>query len=202
MECVLYAVGSPFVEEALEILGRLGWSVRGGVANVETDYRPVDLAPVVGAEEIPTDWLSLPAVLPLVTPGHRWSVEREAVGKGFRSFATVADPTASVASTATVGEGGFVCAGALVGARATLGRLVCVNKGVIVGHHAELADYAALGPGATLAATCRSARGRSSVRGPSSTTRSRSEQTRWSPRARSYDATCRPTRSSPGTRPS
>lgn len=150
MECVLYAVGSPFVEEALEILGRLGWSVRGGVANVETDYRPVDLAPVVGAEEIPTEWLSLPAVLPLVTPGHRWSVEREAVGKGFRSFATVADPTASVASTATVGEGGVVCAGALVGARATLGRLVCVNKGVIVGHHAELADYAALGPGATL----------------------------------------------------
>jgi sugar O-acyltransferase (sialic acid O-acetyltransferase NeuD family) len=146
----VYAVGSPFVEEALEILLRLDWRVRGGVANVATDYRPDGLATIVGPDEIPSDWLSLPAVVPLVTPGHRWRVEQEATRRGFRSFATIADPTASVPSTASLGEGTVVCAGALIGAASILGRSVCVNKGAIVGHHAELADYAALGPGATL----------------------------------------------------
>ena len=150
MDCVVYAVGSPFVEEVLEILRRLGWQARGGVANVETEYRPIDLAPIVGVAEIPPEWLSLPAVVPLVTPGYRWLAEQEAVERGFRSFATIADPTASVPSTASLGAGGVVCAGALIGARADLGRSVCLNKGAVVGHHAELADYAALGPAATL----------------------------------------------------
>ena len=150
MECVAYGVGSPFVEELLEIVRRLGWEVRGGVANIETDYRPVDLRPIVPGDEIPSDWLMLPATLPLVTPGFRWQVEQEAIGRGFRTFATAVDPTASVASTASLGEGTVICAGALVGARARLGRLACVNKGAIVGHHDELADYVTLGPGSTL----------------------------------------------------
>ena len=149
MECVLYGVGSPFVEEVLEALRRLEWDVRGGVANIQADYRP-DLEPIVGPDEIPPEWLELPAVLALVTPGHRWSIEREVLAKGFTSFATVVDPTASVASTAVLGEGSVVCAGSLLGACSTLGRLVCVNKGAIVGHHATLSDYAALGPGCTL----------------------------------------------------
>jgi hypothetical protein len=49
VECVAYGVGSPFVEELLEVVLRLGWDVRGGVANIETDYRPIDLEPIVSA---------------------------------------------------------------------------------------------------------------------------------------------------------
>jgi sugar O-acyltransferase (sialic acid O-acetyltransferase NeuD family) len=150
VECVAYGVGSPFVEELLEIVLRLGWDVRGGVANIETDYRPIDLASIVSGDEIPAGWLPLPAVVPLVTPGFRWQVEQEAIQRGFRAFATAVDPTASIASTSSLGEGTIICAGALVGARAVLGRLACVNKGAIVGHHDELADYVTLGPGATL----------------------------------------------------
>jgi sugar O-acyltransferase (sialic acid O-acetyltransferase NeuD family) len=150
VECVLYGIGSPFVEEVIELLRRLDWTVRGGVANMETDFRPERLTPIVGPGEIPPDWLSLPVALALVTPGHRWSVEREALVQGFGAFATVVDPTASVASSASLGEGGIVCPGVLVGACATLGRLACLNKGAIVGHHAELADYSSLGPGCTL----------------------------------------------------
>jgi sugar O-acyltransferase (sialic acid O-acetyltransferase NeuD family) len=150
VECVACGVGSPFVEELLEIVRRLGWDVRGGVANIETDYRPIDLEPIVSGGEIPPDWLSLPAVPPLVTPGFRWQVDQEAIRRGFQTFATAVDPTANVASTSSLGEGTIICAGALVGAQAGLGRLACLNKGVIVGHHDELADYATLGPGSTL----------------------------------------------------
>jgi sugar O-acyltransferase (sialic acid O-acetyltransferase NeuD family) len=150
VECVLYAVGSPFVEDVLEALSRLGWTVRGGVANVETDYRSAHLAPIVGPSEIPSDWFELPVVLPLVTPGHRRSVEREVLERGFRSFAAVVDPTAIVASTAAIGEGTIVVAGAVIGAEATIGRLASVNRAALVGHHATLSDYAALGPGCVL----------------------------------------------------
>jgi len=150
VECVLYGVGSPLVDEVLESLLRLDHIVRGGVANIETDYRPEGLAPIVGPNEIPADWPSLPVVLPFVTPGHRWTVEREALGRGFRSFLTIVDPSAGLASTAAVGEGSFVGAGALIGARSTIGRLVWVSRGSIVSHHAAFDDYAALGPGCNL----------------------------------------------------
>jgi sugar O-acyltransferase (sialic acid O-acetyltransferase NeuD family) len=150
VECVVYSVGSSVVEEMLDAVGGLGWDVRGGVANVETGYRPADLAPIVGPEAIPPDWLLLPVVVPLVTPGHRWHVAREAVERGFRSFAAVVDRTANVSPSAVVGDGSFVGVGAIVGARSRLGLLVWVSRGAIVSHHADLADYAALGPGCTV----------------------------------------------------
>ena len=166
MECVLYGVGSPFVEEVIEALRRLGWTARGGVANIETGFRPARLAPIVERAEIPPrDWLALPVVLPLVTPGHRWSLEQEALELGFRSFASVVDPTAIVASTATVGEGAIVVAGAVLGAESTLGRLVCVNKAAAIGHHVTLSDYSTRVPGALSVGASRLAGVPSSGRG-------------------------------------
>ena len=129
MECVLYGVGSPLVDEVVESLLRLDHVVRGGVANIETDYRPEGLAPIVGPDELPDDWLSLPVVLPFVTPGHRWTVEREALGRGFRSFLTIVDPSAGLASTAVVGDGSCLGAGLLIGARSTIDRQVWVRHG-------------------------------------------------------------------------
>jgi sugar O-acyltransferase (sialic acid O-acetyltransferase NeuD family) len=159
VECVLYGVGSPFVEDVCEALLRLGWTARGGVANIETDFRPARLTPIVGLDEIPPDWLALPVVLPLVTPGHRWSLEREVLELGFQSFASVVDPTAVVASTTAVGEGAVVVAGALLGGESTLGRLVCVNKAAVIGHHVTLSDYATLGPGCVLCGSVTVGRG-------------------------------------------
>jgi sugar O-acyltransferase (sialic acid O-acetyltransferase NeuD family) len=150
VECVLYGVGSPFVEDVIETLLRLGWTARGGVANIETGFRPARFAPIVGPDEIPPDWLTLPVVLPLVTPGHRWKLEREVLEHGFRSFASVVDPTAVVASTTTVGEGALVVAGAVFGAETTLGRLALVNRAAVVGHHVTVSDYATLSPGCIL----------------------------------------------------
>lgn len=159
MECVLYGVGSPFIEEVLEALLRLGWNARGGVANIETDFRPAAFAPIVGRDEIPPDWLALPVVLPLITPGYRWSLEREVLELGFQSFASVVDPTATVASTTSVGEGAVVAGGAVLGSWSTLGRLTCVNKAALIGHHATLSDYGTLAPGCILCGSVTVGRG-------------------------------------------
>lgn len=159
VECVLYGVGSPFVEEVREALLRLGWTARGGVANIETGFRPNGFAPIVGRDEIPSDWLALPVVLPLVTPGHRWSLEREVLEHGFRSFASVVDPTAVLASTLEIGEGAIVVAGAVFGAESTVGRLVCVNRSAVLGHHVTISDYATVSPGCVLCGSVTVGRG-------------------------------------------
>jgi sugar O-acyltransferase (sialic acid O-acetyltransferase NeuD family) len=150
VDCILYGVGSPFVENVIEAMRRLDWTIVGGVENVESDYRPAELSPIVSAEAIPAEWLRLPAVLPLVTPGHRWTLERDAVAHGFATFASVIDPTAHVASNATIGDGTVVVTAVSIGSGVTLGRSVCLNSGTIVGHHSTLGDYAATGPGAIL----------------------------------------------------
>lgn len=150
MDCILYGVGSPFVENVIEAMRRLDWTIVGGVENVESDYRPAELSPIVSAEAIPAEWLRLPAVLPLVTPGHRWTLERDAVAHGFATFASVIDPTAHVASNARIGDGTVVVTAVSIGSGVTLGRSVCLNSGTIVGHHSTLGDYAATGPGAIL----------------------------------------------------
>jgi len=150
VDCILYGVGSPFVENVIEAMRRLDWTIVGGVENVESDYRPAELNPIVSAEAIPAEWLRLPAVLPLVTPGHRWTLERDAVAHGFATFASVIDPTAHVASNARIGDGTVVVTAVSIGSGVTLGRSVCLNSGTIVGHHSTLGDYAATGPGAIL----------------------------------------------------
>jgi sugar O-acyltransferase (sialic acid O-acetyltransferase NeuD family) len=159
VECVVYGVGSLFVDEGLEVLRRLGWTVSGGIENVETDYRPPGLEPIVGVDEIPPEWLSLPAVISLVTPGHRQQAERDATAHGFRSFATLVDPTAVVARATTIAEGTIVFGGALVSPQTEMGRFACVCGNVVLGHHSTVEDYATLGPSSTLCGKVRVGRG-------------------------------------------
>jgi sugar O-acyltransferase (sialic acid O-acetyltransferase NeuD family) len=149
VECVLYGIGSTFVEATREGLERLGWVVRGGVENVQADFRPDGLR-IVRADAVPPSWLELPVVLPVMTPGYRRSLEREALELGFRRLATVVDPTAVVASTVSFGAGAVVIAGTVIGAHTELSRLTAVNRAVSIGHHVRLDEYASLGPGAVV----------------------------------------------------
>ena len=150
MECVVYGVGSPYVYDVAEILARLSWAVRGWVANIDDGSVPSDLTPVVPLADMPREWTSLPVVFPLITPGHRQALEREARGLGFQHFPAVVDPTATIASRSTVGDGALINAGVVVGARSAIGRFASVNRSASVGHDVVIRDYASLGPGSVL----------------------------------------------------
>ena len=56
-------------------------------------------APVVTPDQLETGHLDQPVVVPLLTPGFRWSVEAEARALGLHSFPELVDPTATVART-------------------------------------------------------------------------------------------------------
>lgn len=150
MECVLFGVGSSYVYEVHETLLRLGWTVRGLVANLPDAPRPETIGPVTDAADIPAAWLDLAVVLPLITPGHRQRLEQEARRAGFRSFPALVDPTTVVARSAVVGEGAAVNAAGVIGANSRLGRGALVNRSVSVGHDVVLDDYSTLGPACVL----------------------------------------------------
>jgi UDP-3-O-[3-hydroxymyristoyl] glucosamine N-acyltransferase len=153
--CVLFGVDSVFSAEVVETMRRLGFTTFLGVITGECEWDLDGIDAVLGEGKIEREWLPLPVVVPWVTP--RLRRERTAIARsvGFTRFDAVLDPTATVASSATLGQGVFVNAGAILGSYASLGEGVTVNRGASLGHHTTVEDFAAIGPGATVAARCR-----------------------------------------------
>ena len=150
-EYVFFAIGSTYVFEVQEMMDRLGWSVSAYVAN-QTAPDWFNLLPVVSPEQLDKKLLEKPVIIPLMTPGHRQTVELEARNLGFSNFASVIDPTAVVASRAAIGEGALINCLSIVGAKSKLGRFISLNRGSSIGHDCVLEDYVSLGPGALVCA--------------------------------------------------
>src|SRR5262245_7167458 len=70
-------------------------------------------------------------------------------------LAAVIHPLASVASSATIGEGSMISAGAIVLPRAVIGRGVIVNTKASVDHDCAVGDFAHIAPAATLGGNVR-----------------------------------------------
>ena len=144
---VLFGVGSSLVVEYEETCKRLGCAVVAGVRNRPGPAYLDDRARLVEAGAIPAAIKRTPCVCPIFTPRQRFVAHEEALAAGFRFAAALIDPTAIVASSATIGAGSFLNAGCIVGAAAIVAEQVVINRGVGIGHHVEIAAFASLGPG-------------------------------------------------------
>jgi sugar O-acyltransferase (sialic acid O-acetyltransferase NeuD family) len=149
-ECLLLGVGSPYVYEVHESLVREGWAVRALLDNQSQGVGPADLGEVRNIGDAPPDWFDLPVLIPLLTPGYRKRVAAQAREFGFRNFPPHADPTAVIASTATLAEGVLVNAASAIGAKSRLEPFAIVNRSASIGHDAKIEAYATLGPGCIL----------------------------------------------------
>jgi sugar O-acyltransferase (sialic acid O-acetyltransferase NeuD family) len=164
---IIYACRTSFAIEVAEVIWRRGDEVALLVDNLEPGGDPPAAevpvgeipAPLLRPAELSPAQRELSAVVPLITPGHRFAVEAEARALGLVSFPALVDPTAVVARTTTVGEGSVVNAAAVLGAATTVGRFVHVNRSASIGHHNVVEDYATLGPGCLLAGSVRIGRG-------------------------------------------
>lgn len=159
MECLFYAIGSSYIFDVQESIERLGWKVRAYIANQNGGKLPTGLSPIVEKAKIEHDWLELPVVFPLISPGFRRKLEIEATGFGFRKFASVIDPTAVIASRSSFQSGALVNCGALVGSNTHAGRFAVLNRGASLGHNVVLEDFVTLGPAATVCGSCRIGKG-------------------------------------------
>ena len=70
-------------------------------------------------------------------------------------LATAIHPFASVARSASIGEGSMISAGAIVLPRAVIGRGVILNTKCSVDHDSAVGDFAHIGPGATVGGNVR-----------------------------------------------
>lgn len=152
---IVYACRSAYVAEVAETIWRRKEGIRVLVDNLagdpDDDWSSDLGAPVVGPGDLETGDLDLPVVVPLLTPGFRWSVEAEARDSGLHSFPELVDPTATVARTSSVAEGSVLNAGVVVGARSSVGRFVHLNRTASVGHDNSLDNFVTIGPGSVLA---------------------------------------------------
>lgn len=153
---LVYACRTDYAVDVVEILGRCG-------------AEAVLVDNLAGPESAPSSATSpaqlhagdkeLPAVIPLLTPGHRHAVAAEARRLGITSFPALLDPSAVVAASATTGPGTVVNAGVVLAGAVRAGTFVHVNRSASVGHHSELEDFTTLGPGCVLAGRVRVGRG-------------------------------------------
>lgn len=154
MKLVLYAVSSPYAAEALETAGRLGWEVAACVRNLPGTPVPGELPRVLEADELSPALVALPFAVALVTPRNRRSAIADARSRGFHELATLLDPTAVLARSATFAPGAYVNAGAIVAAGVRAGVSCLINRGASIGHHCEIGDYVTIGPGVVTGGGC------------------------------------------------
>ncbi|MCI6649822.1 MAG: acetyltransferase [Lachnospiraceae bacterium] len=62
-------------------------------------------------------------------------------------FATLIDPTVSISSDCSIGEGSVICAGNIITVNVSIGRHVIVNLNCTVGHDSILNDFVTINPG-------------------------------------------------------
>ncbi len=154
MRCIVYGVGSSYLGEVVEILRRAQVEVVGFINNRPGSEDPGGVSPVAAVDNIDPDWLGLPVVFSLITPGYRKRLEAEARQLGFTEFPVVIDPSSTMAESGAYGEGLLVNAGSVIGAGCRIGRFVLINRKVSLGHDVIVEDFVTLGPGADIGGTC------------------------------------------------
>ncbi len=108
--------------------------------------------PRLGGEEALADHPGLPGIIGVGAVGIstvRAEVDAR-LSPRLAGWGRVVHASATVSTSAVVGDGAAVLAGAVVGTGARLGRHVIVNTGAIVEHDVVLGDFVQLSPGAIL----------------------------------------------------
>lgn len=159
MSVVLFGCGSRMIVDVEESCARLGLAIAAIVKNVEGPDYVLARGRVVKADDVDPSIKRCQYIVPFFTPGHRFAAQREASARGFTREATIIDPTAVIARSATVGPGSYVNCGVVIGGAAQIGAFVFINRTASIGHHVAIADFASVGPGAIICGSARLERG-------------------------------------------
>ncbi len=159
MSIVLFGCGSRMIVDVEETCERLKLEIAAIVKNVEGPDYAVSRGRLVKADNVDPEIKYCQYVVPFFTPGNRFAAHQDASARGFTHEATIIDPTAVVARSATIGPGTYVNSGVVIGGAARIGAFVFINRSASIGHHVDIADFASVGPGAIICGSAQLGRG-------------------------------------------
>ncbi|MFZ4516000.1 MAG: acetyltransferase [Acidimicrobiia bacterium] len=147
---VLFGVRTPFTGEVIETLQRSGAGIGQLVDNLADGPQPIPWGASITPDQLDLAGHDAPCIVPITTPGFRAIAVTAARAAGCSHFPALVDPTAVVASSATVGEGSYINALVVVGASAVLEPFVQLNRNASIAHDVHLGAYCTVGPGAVI----------------------------------------------------
>jgi hypothetical protein len=147
---VLFGIGSSIVIDVEESLSRAGAAIVAGISNRQVPSLLSERIRIVSSDQLPSELLEIPFLVPLFTPGHRYQAAQEAAKLGFIRPFTLIDPSVAVPHRLELGVGGYVNVGCSLGGGSVCGPFLFINRGASIGHHAQIGAYVSIGPGATI----------------------------------------------------
>ena len=159
MSVVLFGCGSRMIVDVEESCERLGLEIAAIVKNFDGPDYALSRERIVTADAITPVIRRCQYLVPFFTPGYRAAASKDAIERGFGVAATIVDPTAVVARSATIGAGSYVNYAAVIGGEARIGEFAFINRSASIGHHVEIADFASVGPGAIVCGSAQLGRG-------------------------------------------
>jgi len=144
---LIYGSRARYAVEIAEIIWRLGAEVAALVDNLAGGPQPSPLGEPTTPALLTEEQKALATVIPQLTPGYRFAMEREARSIGIGNFPSLIDPTAILARRLQIGEGTVLNAGVVIGASTTIGRFVQINRSTSVGHDVRIGPFVSIGPG-------------------------------------------------------
>jgi sugar O-acyltransferase (sialic acid O-acetyltransferase NeuD family) len=149
--------------EALLVARRMGtWAAHGFADDApELAGRDIDGVAVLGAVDRVASELSHQGFYAHLAVGRntvrrKWAALFES--RGFLP-ATLIDPSAVLAASASIGEGSYLAPHVFVGPEAKVGRHVLVNVGASIGHHSVVEDFGQVCPGGCVSGNARLEKG-------------------------------------------
>jgi sugar O-acyltransferase (sialic acid O-acetyltransferase NeuD family) len=147
----VFPLRTRYAAEVAEILLRLHYA--GDVVyvdNLPDGPAPPDVGPVIQSSAFDPARDGQGVVVATFPPGIRHLLATQLRAAGATQYPVLVDPTAVVASSASLAEGTTVNALAVVAASTTIGAFVTVNRSVSIGHDCAVADFVSFGPGCVL----------------------------------------------------
>lgn len=151
MGVVIFGVGSTLVVDLEESLHRARFAIAAGIRNRPENHLSSEVR-VLLPEDLTSELLELPFMVPLFTPGHRQVAAQEAARLGLRHPFSLIDASVSAPRRLVLGAGSYVNVGCNLGGGSIFGPFVLINRGTSIGHHVHLQAFVSIGPGVVIAA--------------------------------------------------
>jgi len=148
-----------FAIDVVEVAMRLWFEIAAAIVTGELNWDMKPLHPILQTDEVSKLLASRPAIIGANGPSSKYRVVEKARALGFTKFATLCDPSAIIAGTATIKTGAFINTGAVVGGSAEVKDFAIVNRNAALGHHSIMDEYSTIGPGVIIASSCYIAKG-------------------------------------------